>query len=67
MFLKIQEICLKFQLKMAEIIEVKVGNPHLDFFILLLHHGRKMLQVLILSSFIEAISAWNFKILVAIM
>ena len=26
---------------MAEIIEAEVGNPHLEIFILLLHHGRK--------------------------
>ena len=32
---------LKFHAEMAEIIEVKVGNPHLEIFILLLHHGRK--------------------------
>ena len=61
MFLKIQEICLKFQSKMAEIIEVKVGNRHLEIFVMLLHHSRKKyvsyLQVLTLASIISAISA----------
>ena len=46
MFLKIQEICLKFQLKMAEIIEVKVGNRHLEIDILLLQCGKKIIIVL---------------------
>merc|ERR1712073_211548 len=43
-FRKIQEICykigtqiLKIDLEIAEIIEVKVGNPYLEIYILLLH------------------------------
>ena len=32
---------LKIESEIAEIIEVKVGNPHLEIFILLVHHGRK--------------------------
>ena len=47
-YFKIQEICyqigtkiLKIDLEIAEIIEVKVGNHHLEIDILLLHRGRK--------------------------
>ena len=75
-FFKIQEICyqkgtkiLKIDLEIAEIIEVKVGNPHLEIDILLLHRGRKnfsMLKVATLTSIISAISNSIFKILVPI-
>ena len=74
---KIQEICymigtriLKIDLEIAEIIEVKVGNHHLEIDILLLHRGRKiisMLKVETLTSIISAISKSIFKILVPIM
>ena len=61
---------LKIDLEIAEMIEVKVGNHHLEIDILLLHRGRKiisMLNVAILTSIISAISKSIFKILVAIM
>ena len=76
-YFKIQEICyqigtkiLKIDLEIAEIIEVKVGNHHLEIDILLLHRGRKiisMLKVATLTSIISAISKSIFKILVPIM
>ena len=76
-FRKIQEICymigtriLKIDLEIVEIIEVKVGNHHLEIDILLLHRGRKiifMLKVATLNSIISAISKSIFKILVPIM
>ena len=76
-FWKIQEICymigtriLKIDSEIAEIIEVKVGNHHLEIDILLLHRGRKitfMLKVATLTSIISAISKSIFKILVPIM
>ena len=50
-FCKIQEICyqigtriLKIDLEIAEIIEVKVGNHHLEIDILLLHRGLNYLS-----------------------
>ena len=61
---------LKINLEIAEIIEVKVGNHHLEIYILLLHRGRKiisMLKVATLISIISAISKSIFKILVPIM
>ena len=61
---------LKIDLEIAEIIEVKVGNHHLEIDILLLHRGRKiifMLKVATLTSIISAISKSFFKILVSIM
>ena len=61
---------LKIESEIAEIIEVKVGNPHLEIDILLLHRGRKiisMLKVATLTSIISAISKSIFKILVPIM
>ena len=61
---------LKIGLEIAEIIEVKVGNPHLEVYILVFHRGRKiisMLKVATLISIISAISKSNFKILVPIM
>ena len=61
---------LKIDLEIAEIIKVKVGNHHLEIYILLLHRGRKiisMLKVATLISIISAISKLIFKILVPIM
>ena len=61
---------LKIDLEIAEIIDIKVGNHHLEIDILLLHRGRKiisMLKVATLTSIISAISKSIFKILVAIM
>ena len=61
---------LKIDLEIAEIIEVKVGNHHLEIYILVLHRGRKiisMLKVATLTSIISAISKAIFKILVPIM
>ena len=61
---------LKIDLEIAEIIEVKVGNHHLEINILLLQRGRKtisMLQVATLTSIISAISESIGKILVSIM
>ena len=76
-FWKIQEICymigtriLKIDLEIVEIIEVKVGNHHLEIDILLLHRGRKiiyMLKLETLTPIILAISKSIFKILVPIM
>ena len=60
----------KFDLEIAEIIEVKVGNHQLQIYILLLHRGRKiisMLKVATLISIISVISKSIFKILVPIM
>ena len=60
---------LKIDLEIAEIIEVKVGNHHLEIYILLLQRGRKiisMLKVATLTSIISAISKSIFKILVPI-
>ena len=60
---------LKIDLEIAEIIEVKVGNHHLEIDILLLHRGRKknsMLKVATLTSIISAISNSIFKILAPI-
>ena len=37
---------LKIDSEIAEIIEVKVGNHHLEIYILLLHRGRKIISVL---------------------
>ena len=36
---------LKIDLEIAEIIEVKVGNHHLEIYILLLHRGRKIISM----------------------
>ena len=61
---------MKIDLEIAEIIEVKVGNHHLEIDILLLHRGRKiisMLKVATLTSIILAISKSVFKILVSIL
>ena len=61
---------LKIDLEIVEIIEVKVGNHHLEIDILLLHRSRKiisMLKVATLTSIISAISKSIFKIFVAIM
>ena len=61
---------LKIYFEITEIIEVKVGNHHLEIDILLLHRGRKMifmLKVATLTSIISAISKPIFKILVPIM
>ena len=61
---------LKIDLEIVEIIEVKVGNHHLEIDILLLHRGRKknfMLKVATLTSIISAISKSIFKILVPFM
>ena len=61
---------LKIDSEIAEIIEVKVGNHHLEIYILVFHRGRKiisMLKVATLISIISAISKSNFKILVPIM
>ena len=51
---------LKIDLKIAEIIEVKVGTRHLEINILLLQRGRKT------TSIISAISELIFKIHVLI-
>ena len=61
---------LKIDLEIAEIIDVKVGNHHLEIDILLLHRGRKiisMLKVATFTSIISAISKSIFKILVPIL
>ena len=61
---------MKIDLEIVEIIEVKVGNHHLEIDILQLHRGRKiifMLKVATLTSIISAISKSIFKILVPIM
>ena len=61
---------LKIDLKIAEIIEVKVGTRHLEIDILFLHRVKKIILVLrvpTLTSSILAISKSIFKILVAIM
>ena len=61
---------MKIYLEIAEIIEVKVGNHHLEIYILVLHRGRKivsMLKVATLTSIISDISKAIFKILVPIM
>ena len=61
---------LKIDLEIPEIIEVKVGNHHLEIYIFLLHRGRKiisMLKVATLISIISAISKSIFKIFVPIM
>ena len=61
---------LKIDLKIAEIIEVKVGTRHLEIYILRLQRVKKnnlVLQVPTLTSIISAISESIFKILVAIM
>ena len=61
---------LKIVLKIAEIIEVKVGTRHLEIDILLFHRVKKIIlvsQVPTLTSIISAISKSIFKILVAIM
>ena len=61
---------LKIDLEKAEIIEVKVGNHHLEIDILLLHRGRKiisMLKMATLTSIISASSKLIFNILVPIM
>ena len=60
----------KIDSEIAEIIEVKVGNHHLEIYILVFHRGRKiisMLKVATLTSIISAISKAIFKILVPIM
>ena len=60
----------KIDSEIAEIIEVKVGNHHLEIYILVFHRGRKiisMLKMATLTSIISAISESNFKILVPIM
>ena len=61
---------LKIDLEIVEIIEVKVGNQHLEIYIFVFHRGRKiisMLKVATLTSIISAISKSIFKILVPIM
>ena len=61
---------LKIDLKIAEIIEVKVGTRHLEIDILLLQRVKKIilvLQVLTLTSIISDISESIFKFFVAIM
>ena len=61
---------LKIYLEIAEMIEVKVGNHHLEIYILLLHRGRKIISMLkleSLTSIISAISELIFKICVPIM
>ena len=60
---------MKIDLEIAEIIDVKVGNHHLEIDILLLHRGRRiisMLKVATLISIISAISNSIFKIFVPI-
>ena len=59
----------KFDLEIAEIIEVKVVTRHLEINILLLQSQKiiLVLQVPTLTSIISAISESIFKILVAIM
>ena len=61
---------LKIDLEIAEIIDVKVGNHHLEIDILLLHRGRKiifLLKVATLTSITSVISKSMFKIHVPIM
>ena len=61
---------LKIDLEQSEIIEVKVGNHHLEIDILLLHRGRKIISMLKVATLISNISGTSksiFKILVPIM
>ena len=61
---------LKIDLKIAEIIEVKVGTRHLEIDILLFHRVKKIILVLrvpTLTSIISVISKTILKIFVAIM
>ena len=61
---------LKIDLKIAEIIEVKVGTRHLEIYILRLQRVKKnnlVLQVPTLTSIISTIFKSIFKIHVAIM
>ena len=61
---------LKIDLEIVEIIEVKVGNHHLEIDILPLHRGRKiisMIKVATLTSIISDSYKSIFKILVPIM
>ena len=59
---------LKIDLEIAEIIEVRVGNHHLEIYILLLHRGRKIISKLkVATSIISAIFKSIFKIFVPIM
>ena len=54
----------KIDSEIAEIIEVKVGNHHLEIDILLLHRGRKIIsmsKVATLTSIISANSKLNIK------
>ena len=61
-------IISKIDLEIAEIIEVKVGNHHLEIDILLVQRPKKnfMLKLETLTSIISAISELIFKILVPI-
>ena len=57
-------------LEIAEIIEVEVGNHHLEIEILVFHRDRKIISILkvaTLTSIISAIFKSNFIILVPIM
>ena len=61
---------MKIDLEIAEIIEVKVGNHHLEMYILVLHRGRKIISMLKMETLTSSISAFSesiFKILVPIM
>ena len=58
---------LKIKLEIAEIIEVKVGNHHLEIDILLLHRGRKIISMLKVATLTSIISAISKSILVPIM
>ena len=61
---------LKIDLEIVEIIEVKVGNHHLEIDIFLLHRGTKIISILkvaTLTSIISAISNSILKIFVPIL
>ena len=48
---------LKIDSEIAEIIEVKVGNHHLELYILVFHRGRKIISMLKVATLISIISA----------
>ena len=48
---------LKIDSKMAEIIEVKVGNHHLEIDILLLYRDRKIISMLKVATLTSTLSA----------
>ena len=47
---------MKIDLEIAEIIEVKVGNHHLEIDIFLVHRGRKIISMLKVATLTSIIS-----------